>query len=190
MSIDPVNDFLLSGGEPSLKYDTPGASHTGKIISAEKQQQREIDTGKLKTWDDGKPQWQIVVRLQTVYNDPDIEDDDGIRRDYLRGQKLKAVRAAVRKAKAKLEPGGELTITYTGDGEARARGFSAPKLYTAAYVPAGDAAVADALGAAPATRTIAKPPDVPQEEWDELPQVAKEAVARIARELPQDRPPF
>ena len=65
MSTDDVNDFLLSGGEPSLKYETPGTSHTGKIVSAEVQQQREIDTGKPKFWDDGKPQWQIKVRLQT-----------------------------------------------------------------------------------------------------------------------------
>jgi hypothetical protein len=178
MPTDDVNEFLLSGGEPPLKYETPGTSHTGKIISAEKQQQREIDTGKLKTWDDGEPQWQIVVRLQTSYNDSQIEDDDGIRRDFLRGQKLGAVRAALRKARARLEPGGELTITYTGDGEARSRGFNAPKLYTAAYVPPGDAAVADILGPA----EVKRPPGVGQEEWDKLPPEAKQAVAAA---LPQ-----
>jgi hypothetical protein len=140
-----VNEFLLSGGVPALKYETPGTTHTGKIISAEVQQQREIDTGKVKYWDDGKPQLQIKVHLQTTIRDPGIEDDDGIRADYIRGNKLKAVQAAVRKARAKLEPGGELTITYTGDGEQKTRGFNAPKLYTAAYAPPGDAAVTDVL---------------------------------------------
>ena len=148
MSTNDVNEFLLSGREPSLKYETPGTSHTGKIISAELQQQREIDTGKPKTWEDGKPQMQIKVRLQTAYRDPEIEDDDGIRADYLRGHKLKAVQAAVRRAKAKLEPDGELTISYIGDGEQKTRGFNAPKIYSADYVPPGDAAVADVLGAA------------------------------------------
>jgi hypothetical protein len=53
MSTDDVNEFLLSGGMPVLKYETAGTTHTGKIISAEVQQQREIDSGKPKFWEDG-----------------------------------------------------------------------------------------------------------------------------------------
>lgn len=180
--LDDANEFLLSGGVPALKYEVAGTTHTGTIISAEVQQQREIDSGKPKFWEDGKPQLQIKVHLQTSLRDPGLEDDDGIRADYIRGNKFKAVQAAVRKAKAKLAPGGELTITYTGDGEARARGFNAPKLYTAAYVPAGDAAVADVLGTTPASAAVTRPPSVPAEQWDALPDAAREALAAA---LPQ-----
>jgi hypothetical protein len=185
MSTTDVNEFLLSGGVPALKYETAGTTHTGKIISAEVQQQREIDSGKPKYWDDGKPQMQIKVHLQTTIRDPEIEDDDGIRADYIRGNKLKAVQAAVRKAKAKLEPGGELTITYTGDGEQKTRGFNAPKLYTASYVPPGEAAVADVLDAIPVPAEAAeatRPPSIPAEQWDSLPPEAKAALAAA---LPQ-----
>ena len=184
-TLDEANDFLFSGGVPSLKYEKIGATHTGRIISAEVQQQREIDTGKPKFWDDGKPQQQIVVRLQTTLSDPEIEDDDGIRSDYVRGNKLKAVQAAVRKAKAKLEPGGMLTITYTGDGEPKSRGFNAPKLYSAAYVPPAQAAADELLGGddsspePPAQEARRLPPKMSREEFDALPPVAREALIKM-----------
>ena len=180
MSTDDVNDFLLSGGVTPARFETPGASVNGTICRPpEKQQQREIDTGKPKLWDDGSPRWQIVVHLQTASRDPEVEDDDGIRALYVRGNMLKAVREAVRKAGARLEVGGELAVIYTGDGERKTAGFNPPKLYSATYIPAAQAAVADALSE-PATAATAKlPPGVTPEQWAALPQAQKEAAAAL-----------
>jgi hypothetical protein len=145
-TLDEANEFLLAGGVASAKFEKPGTTASGSICRPpEVQQQREIDGGKPKYWDDGSPRKQIVVHLQTTARDPDVEDDDGIRALYIRGNMLRAVREAVRKAGVRLEVGGVLTVTYTGDGERKAAGFNPPKLYTAAYVPAAQAAVADVL---------------------------------------------
>ena len=181
--LDEANEFLLAGGVASAKFETAGTTVSGTICHPpEVQQQREIDTGKPKFWEDGKPRQQIVVHLQTTIRDPEV-DDDGIRAVYVRGNMLRAVREAVRKAGARLEVGGVLTVTYTGDGERKAAGFNPPKLYAATYVPAAQAAVADALGDTdPAPAAVTRPPTIPADQWDALPQHAKEALAAA---LPQ-----
>ena len=183
-SFTDVNDLLESGGVTPAKFETIGASATGKIVHAEVQQQREIDTGKPKFWDDGKPRMQIVVHLQTTQRDPAVSDDDGKRAVYCRGNMLKALRSALRTAGAQLEVGGTLAVTYTGDGEAK-RGFNAPKLYTVTYTPSavsGMAAVNDALGAQPAAPAAppapVRPPSVPAAVWDTL--TAEQQAALLA----------
>jgi len=162
-----VNDFLMGGGVASAKFEKPGTTVTGRIArTPEVQQQREIDTGKPKFWDDGTPRKQIVVQLQTTQRDPAIPDDDGIRAVYIRGNMLTAVRQAVRSSGAQLETGGTLSITYTGDGEASSRGFNPPKLYTAVYTPGSQAAVNDLLAAdtpAPAAGPRQLPPGMTEE---------------------------
>jgi hypothetical protein len=181
--LDDANEFLLAGGVTSAKFETAGTTVSGTICrDPEVQQQREIDSGKPKFWDDGNPRKQIVIHLQTAGRDPELEDDDGVRAIYVRGNMLRAVREAVRKAGGKLETGGVLTVTYTGDGERKAAGFNPPKLYTASYTPPGDAAVADVLGTAPADPVVTRPPSIPAEQWDALPQDAREALAAA---LPQ-----
>jgi hypothetical protein len=181
--LDDANEFLLAGGVTSAKFEAIGAMVSGTICrKPEVQQQREIDTGKPKFWDDGKPRQQIVVHLQTSARDPAVEDDDGIRALYVRGNMLRAVREAVRKAGATLTVGGVLAVTYTGDGEQKNRGFNAPKLYSATYAPprdAGDAAVADVLDAAPPAAPAGLPPGFSAEEWAALPQDKKEAAAKL-----------
>ena len=110
--------------------------------------------------------------------DPDIEDDDGVRAQTTSAATSSRPSAKpCGKAGAQLAPGGVLTVTYTGDGERKAIGFNAPKLYTAAYVPAAQAAVADALGDPAPPAEVTRPPSVKPEHWDELPQAAKEALA-------------
>lgn len=132
-----ANEFLLGGGATSAKFPTVGSSVTGRIVrEPEVQQQRDFQTGELKTWNDGKPMQQLQVVLATDERDPEVADDDGERAVYVKGNLLKAVREAIRKAGAKgLDVGGTLTVTYSGDGEVTKRGFNPPKLYTASYVP-------------------------------------------------------
>jgi len=165
-----VSDFLMGGGIPSAKFDKPGTVVSGKITrTPDVQQQRDFDTGKPKFWDDGTPQKQIVVQLQTSLRDPQIPDDDGVRVLYIRGNMLTAVRQAVRAAGAQLETGGTLSITYTGDGEPSKRGFNPPKLYSAVYAAGSQAAVNDLLSgdstaAAPAAKPRADlPPGITEE---------------------------
>lgn len=151
-----LGDFLLGGASRagrSLSFKQTGTSHTGTISSApEIQQQRDPETGDPKSWPDGNPMWQIVVPLQTTYRSADIEDDDGVRFLYVDGSKKPesrskhvAVANAVRAAGAKgLEIGGQLTITYTGDGP-KSPGTSAvsspPKQYQATYVAPANASL-------------------------------------------------
>lgn len=140
----PSAETFFSNSATSAKFETPGQSITGRITAQPQvQQQKDFTTGALKFWDDGKPMVQLHVTLATDQRDPSIQDDDGNRSVYVKGQMQKAVGEAVRKAGAKyLEIGGTLTVTYTGDGEQKQRGMNPPKLYTAAYVPpvAGDQA--------------------------------------------------
>ncbi len=183
--LEDANEFLLSGGVRPAKFEMACAAVSGKVIHAEKQQQREIDSGKVKYWEDGTPRMQIVVHLQTSQRDPDDPDDDGMRAVYIRGNMLTALRGALRKAHAKLELGGVLTVTYTGDGERKAAGFNPPKLYAVDYSPPSPTAVNDILGETPDTPAEPDklPPGITAEQWAELPQPAKEALAKM-RNLP------
>lgn len=141
-----VNEFLNQGGVPSAKFDAVGKVVKGTITSAEVGQQRDFTTGLPKSWDDGKPMMQLVITLQTDERDPEVEDDEGIRRLFARANMLNAVREAVRKTGGKLEVGGKLAVKYTGDGEAKTRGHNAPKLYSAQYeAPTASAVSVDDL---------------------------------------------
>lgn len=136
-----ADDFLMGGGVPSAKFPTVGTIVTGRITERPTvEQQRDYTTGELKFWDDGGAQMQLVVTLATSDRDPEINDDDGSRRIYVKGQMKTAVAQAVRAAGARgLEVGGQLTVIYSHDGERKNPRFNAPKNYTAEYVPAAAA---------------------------------------------------
>lgn len=158
-----ANDFLMGGGIPAAKFDTIGTTVGGPITTPPKvEQQKDLDTGEPKFWNDGKPMMQMLVTVQTDQRDPEIQDDDGQRTFYIKANSLKAVRDAVRRSGAKgLEVGGILTLTYTGDGEQKKRGFNPPKLYAATYAPPSAAQANDFLNgqaqAAPAAPPAAAP---------------------------------
>lgn len=158
-----ANDWLFSGGVPSAKFDSHGVTVAGTITAKPTtQQQTDFDSGEPKFWDDGRPMLQVVVDLRTDLRDPDIEDDDGTRRLYVRGKHLTAaVRDAVRKAGGKaLEVGAELAVTYVGDDAPKRRGASGAKQYRAEYRPAAETALGGGEPAgAPAE---AAPPAAPQ----------------------------
>lgn len=141
---------LLLGGSPAAKFPTVGTVIKGKVLGQKKQQSKDMATGELKVWDDGTPVWEIVFTLQTDDRDPDIEDDDGSRRLFARGQMLKAIGQAIREAKwSRSLVGGVLAVKYDHDGQASKRGFSAPKVYKARFEAPDLADVFDDLGAEP-----------------------------------------
>lgn len=95
-------------------------------------------------WDNGDPKMMLQIVLQTNLQDDD--DDEGQRSVYLRGgnftattgkgtSSLVAVKDAVRRSGSEkgIEPGGRLTLQYSGTGKSSNKGFSPPKLYTAHY---------------------------------------------------------
>ncbi|MFD0358404.1 hypothetical protein ACFVHW_32430 [Streptomyces sp. NPDC127110] len=176
-----ADDFLMGGGgAPSAKFPTPGTTVTGRITERPTvEQQRDIKDGTPKFWSDGNPMNQLVITVQTDLRDHEIDEDDGRRRLFVKGQLKNAVADAVRSAGARgLEVGGILTVTYTHDGQATQRGFSPPKQYTAQYI----AAVAAELHAPdPGAATVAQQPYVP-------PPVAAPAVQQYAPSAPAQQP--
>lgn len=187
MNITDPNMILMGGGATSAKFDTVGASVTGTIEDLSASQQTDFTTGELKTWANGDPMMQVVVTLATDQRDPDVTDDDGVRKVYVKGKSLTAaVRDAVRRAGAKgLEPGGVLTVTYTGDGPQERRGMNPPKLYSATYAKPDPAAAANkALGLAQAEPAAALA-SVPA--TGEVPAVDPKLAAALAAMSPEQK---
>lgn len=152
MTAPSAAEFLLGSGAKgkSASFPAIGASITGTITRpAEVKQQIDPDDNKPAVWDNGDPKWQIVVTLQTDQRNPEIVDDDGVRFLYVKGSKdpasqsmHAAVAGAVGAAGAtELEVGGKLTVTYIADGVKPSPTRTAPKKYTATYVPAAAAAL-------------------------------------------------
>lgn len=126
-------DDLMQGGTPSAKFPTIGTVVQGVIVAEPVvRQAREFGTGKPQTWDDGRPQENVVITLQTDQREG--PNDDGRRSVYVKawGDQIAGLRAAVQASGGKLAQGGTLAVRYAGDGERPASGF-APKLYEYRY---------------------------------------------------------
>lgn len=156
---DDANALIMGeGGAPTAKFGHVGDTHRGRIVEMTTRQQKSIK-GELLTWDDGSPKMMAVLTIQTDERDPSIEDDDGKRRLFVKGDMVRAVREAVRGAGRKMvELGGEVAVQYTGDGQARGVGYNPPKLYRAGYKPPA-VAVDDLM--APAAPAPAPPAPAP-----------------------------
>jgi hypothetical protein len=151
---DEINDFLMGGTGKAFEFATIGDTVTGVIIEMKKRQQTDFQTGAPAFWASGEPKMMLQVSLQTTLQDD--ADDDGIRNVYLRGgnfvavkgkgtASLVAVKDAVKRSGGQIEPGGTLTLQYSGEGPAPSKGMNAAKLYTANYTPASYAVDIDEL---------------------------------------------
>lgn len=180
---NPIDDFFAGSGAVSAKFDYPGDTVTGKIVSADVRQQTDMDSGEPLFWPDGKPRNQLVLALQT--SEQDSDEDDGRRSVYIRGGNMPgstqaAVTAAIREAGAdKLRLGGTLTLTLTGTQQVPGKKYQ-QKLYKANYAaPDKDAEIGSFLGAtqpaAPAPSTPVAPVQGPP-----APQVTTEQAAAFA----------
>lgn len=155
---DSVNDFLLAGGIPACKFPEIGTTVKGTITASEVAQQTDYATGVPKTWDNGEPMMQVIVTLQTDDRDASVDGDSGLRKLYVRGQMLHAVREALKQAQAKLEVGGTLAVQYASDKPSEKRGFNPAKQYVAQYKPpAPGQAVNDLLNGTQAEPAAAAP---------------------------------
>lgn len=138
MSLDQF--FNGGGGAPSFKFAKPGDSVTGKITDLQLVQQRAYSPtglGELKTWPSGDPMMQLNVTLQTDLRDPSLEDDDGKRRVYIDGRRIReAVKDAYTKAGTDgLAVGGTYTQTFTGYDPKSQNPQNPAKLYEVVYRP-------------------------------------------------------
>lgn len=154
--------FLMGGGgAPTAKFPTAGTTVSGRITEKPKvEQQRDIKDQSLKFWGDGNPMLQLVVTVQTEERDSAIEEDDGRRRIFVKGQMKNVIADAVTQSGARgLEIGGTLTVKYTHDGQSKGAGMSPPKQYIAQYVPAATNALhTPDPGTAPQAQQYAAPP--------------------------------
>lgn len=158
LNYDEIDDLFAGGGAPAASFATLGDSITGVILNVEGRQQTDFDTGEPLTWDDGKARMEAIITLSTKLRDPEVEDDEGERRLFCRGQMLTAMRGAVKKAKDKKPRiGGRLTVTFSDEGEQKKKGFNKPKLFTVVYEPPNDVAVENLFDEAEETVEEAKP---------------------------------
>ncbi|MEU8683179.1 hypothetical protein [Streptomyces sp. NPDC048611] len=132
-----AQDWLMGGGTKSASFDgAPPITNKGQIVDLPPLvQKRDFDTGDPLYWPDGRPKMLMQVNIQTDQRDPSDPEDEGVRALYLEYRKAAAVRDAVRGSGAKrLEIGGTLSLTYTGDDHAARRGKgNPPKNYSATY---------------------------------------------------------
>ena len=171
----PSADSLLSSA-PSAKFEEIGANVTGVLIEdPQSTQQTDYESQEPAFWKDGQPKMQVVLRLSDAAGEEV--------RVFVKGRMLTAVKKATRAAGTPLRAGGEISITYVGDGEAK-RGLHAPKLYEAAYD-------------APLATTQQAPPQAPQgqmappqtQQGGQWPPATAQGTPGQPQQMPQ-QPPF
>ncbi|WP_411327108.1 hypothetical protein [Bifidobacterium longum] len=125
---------IESQSSKGAKFEQPGTSVSGIIENVTANQIRDFKSRQPKFFDDGQPQMQVLVTINTGVTDPMVEDDDGRRTVYIKGFGLQRRawlqalhNAGLRKA-AEVRPGDRFTATFTGFGEAKP-GMNAPKLF-------------------------------------------------------------
>lgn len=125
---------IESQSSKSAKFEQPGTSISGIIENVTANQIRDFKSRQPKFFDDGQPQMQVLVTINTGVTDPMVEDDDGRRTVHIKGFGLQRRawlqalhNAGLRKA-AEVRPGDRFTATFTGFGEAKP-GMNAPKLF-------------------------------------------------------------
>jgi len=132
-----AEQFLMGGGggAPGVKFTNIGDSVSG-IVTDEPKVQPQFKynkPGEVETWPSGDPIEQLLIPLYTQLRDPAIEDDDGQRTLYVKGNGRalrEALKEAISAAGARgAEIGGVLTVQYSGG-----KGVEGdPKQYRAQY---------------------------------------------------------
>jgi len=152
------NDLLMSGGVPSVKFDTIGDTVIGTIVDEPKAtQMNKYKTDEPAFWKSGDPMMQVIVTIQTDNRDPGDPTDDGRRRLYITPRMMPPVREAIVKAGAKgLAIGGRIAVRWisgSGEGEGNARQFAAD--YAAPVVDPGSLLTGTPAAAPPPLQSAA-----------------------------------
>jgi len=131
-----ANSLIMGSSIPSATFNEIGAVYEGTITALDVMQARDFATHEPAFWKDGSPKMQAVVTLKTSERDPEIENDNGMRRLYVSSKGMREViAAAVKKAGADgLAVGGTLGVKYVRNGEGQNKS-NPPRLYGAKYEP-------------------------------------------------------
>ena len=132
---DEANAFLMSGGAGrSASFEKEKDRVWGVIMGYAVRQQTEYQTRKPMFWPDGNPMNELVVTLLT--DDRVDDEDDGLRKVYVKGQMQQAVQKAVIAAgETGLSEGGRLLVQFVSTAVPRQRGMNGAKQYFAKYEP-------------------------------------------------------
>lgn len=120
------------------KESTIGEVVTGQILEAEVRQVTDYDSGAPKFWDDGNPQQQVRIVVQTTERDPMKPDDDGRRAIFVKwwGDQRQALMAAIKASgDTDIRVGGNFSAVYAGDKPSDNPRRNPAKLYEYAYQP-------------------------------------------------------
>jgi hypothetical protein len=128
-----VEAFLMAGGVRGAKFERIGDTVKGIIMSSELRDQTDMK-GNVKRFDDGNPMKQVVV---TIMTDPQLhedEDDDGMRRIFVKSHMTIAFREALRKAGVRgPAEGGKIAVKFIGEEPPTQRGYNPTKKYQVWY---------------------------------------------------------
>lgn len=175
-----AKDFLMGGGAGPKsifnKYDAVGTVRRITVESWKMQQQQDPKTKELKKWNDGNPMMQLVIvgsnfrdQNDTPLRSTEIEDDNGERRVFVKGDlKGKVQSAVVAAGEEFIGRKGILTVARTDkepdqgviDGAWIHQCHYQPpaQSFLASSTPAGGQAVAAPLNLAPAATAPAPDP--------------------------------
>lgn len=144
---DDAQSFLMGGGITGQKFPHVGFTVDLTWLSWKMAPQTDMDTGEIKTWADGRKRMQMVVTAQgeatgitwetNAYVETSIEDDDGVRALYIKGNLQKAIRDGIRNAGMKGPEVGMLTRITRGKSEKpKTKGQQGAHTYTVVVTPA------------------------------------------------------
>ncbi len=152
-------DDYFASSAPAWPAKNPGDEIDGVIVERVVTQQTEYIDGKTQGdplwWVNRKPKaippreaaaqglteddavTQLVITLQTSLRDPEIDEDDGQRRVYVKGRRMEAaIKDAQKRAGVKrLAEGGRLRIRFTDWDPESQNDRNPAKLYAAKYDP-------------------------------------------------------
>lgn len=116
---------------PSVSFDTVDDEVRGKIISVEIRDQRDMETGEVLTWADGRVKQMAVVLLET--HEPANEDDSGYHNLYVRGFMQNDIRGALRAIHVRggLENGMWISVKLDSIDPPRRRGMKGARHFAA-----------------------------------------------------------
>jgi hypothetical protein len=109
---------ILATSAKAFKFEAPGDLVTGVIDSIVVRQVRKFKTNVPVFWDDGRPQEQIVVTIQTDLDEPDEDnpEDDGLRAVYVKswGPQVREFRRGAKALHRLPREGDTFTASFTG----------------------------------------------------------------------------
>ena len=132
---DVLDDFFGGGGGPAgVKFQTQNQWVVGTVYKLEVKDQIDLQTQKPKLDErSGKPKQMLVAHMITDLRDPEIEGDEGDRRQFFSGNMLWELREALKAIGArKPQVGCKIATAWTGSKKSNCP--QPQKLYTARYM--------------------------------------------------------